>query len=106
MQTASSENFTWRASRSASEKTATVLIPSSLQAQITRRAISPRFAIRIFLNIIGTRRAASASPDREELLTKFYMLPVLHIIASDMSRDFCFDLVLTSHRFDNAEYFF
>jgi hypothetical protein len=30
---------------------ATVRIPSSLQAQITRSAISPRFAIRIFLNI-------------------------------------------------------
>src|SRR2546427_7610651 len=30
---------------------AAVRIPSSLQAQITRSAISPRFAIRIFLNI-------------------------------------------------------
>src|SRR2546423_8978007 len=30
---------------------ATVRIPNSLQAQITRSAISPRFAIRIFLNI-------------------------------------------------------
>src|SRR5690348_4491622 len=31
---------------------ATALIPSSLQAQITRRAISPRLAIKIFLNMI------------------------------------------------------
>src|SRR5882672_10158432 len=39
---------------------ATVRMPSSLQAQITRRAISPRFAIRIFLNILelaGIRRS-------------------------------------------------
>jgi hypothetical protein len=28
-----------------------VRIPSSLQAQMTRRAISPRLAIRIFLNM-------------------------------------------------------
>src|SRR6516164_9315387 len=35
---------------------ATAFIPSSLQAQITRRAISPRFAMRIFLNMnyVGT----------------------------------------------------
>src|SRR5580658_8089779 len=30
---------------------ATVRMPSSLHAQMTRRAISPRFAIRIFLNM-------------------------------------------------------
>src|SRR3954447_1332408 len=30
---------------------ATVRMPSSLQAQITRKAISPRLAIRIFLNM-------------------------------------------------------
>jgi hypothetical protein len=32
-----------------------VRMPSSLQAQITRRAISPRFAIRIFLNFSGKK---------------------------------------------------
>src|SRR5438270_745833 len=31
-------------------------MPSSLQAQITRRAISPRLAIRIFLNIGGAAK--------------------------------------------------
>ena len=40
-------------SRSASEYTATVEMPSSLQAQITRRAISPRFATSIFWNMFS-----------------------------------------------------
>jgi len=35
---------------STSEWIATVLIPNSLQALITRTAISPRLAIKIFLN--------------------------------------------------------
>src|SRR5881398_3710884 len=51
MQTASSANRTCRASRSASEYTATVRTPSSLQAQMILSAISPRLAIRIFWNI-------------------------------------------------------
>src|SRR5262245_60959639 len=45
---ASSACRTWSASRSASEKTATVLMPSSRQARITRTAISPRLAMRTF----------------------------------------------------------
>ncbi|BAO54797.1 hypothetical protein NMS_0788 [Nonlabens marinus S1-08] len=52
IQTASSANFTCRLSASAVEYTATVLIPISLQVRITRRAISPRFAINIFLNML------------------------------------------------------
>src|SRR3990172_4929039 len=50
---ASSAHRTWRACRSASEKTATVRIPISWQARSTRTAISPRLAIRIFLNKVG-----------------------------------------------------
>lgn len=50
MQTASSANLTCSASRSASEYTATVLMPASRQARMIRRAISPRFAISTFLN--------------------------------------------------------
>ena len=57
MQTASSASLTWSDSRSASEKTATVLIPSSRAARTTRSAISPRFATRIFW-IIGRVVAA------------------------------------------------
>src|ERR1019366_8368380 len=37
---------------------ATALMPSSLHAQITRRAISPRFAIRIFLNMNSSCRTS------------------------------------------------
>src|SRR5260370_18069760 len=53
MHRASSANRTWSELRSASEYTATVGIPSSLHAQMTRRAISPRLATRILRNIIG-----------------------------------------------------
>src|SRR5690349_5446333 len=52
MRTASSAISTWSASRSASEYTATVLIPMRRAVLVTRQAISPRFAIRIFLNIL------------------------------------------------------
>src|ERR1700677_1908183 len=48
---ASSAKRACRLLRSASEYTATVRMPRSLHAQITRRAISPRLAMRIFSNI-------------------------------------------------------
>src|SRR5436309_116989 len=51
MQTLSSASRTCMASASAVECTATVAIPSSLQARSTRSAISPRLAIRILSNI-------------------------------------------------------
>ncbi len=51
MQTDSSARRTYLASRSASECTTTVLMPSSRQARWTRSAISPRLAIRIFSNM-------------------------------------------------------
>ena len=53
MQTDSSASFTYLASASASECTATVLMPISRHARCTRKAISPRLAIRIFLNMAG-----------------------------------------------------
>ena len=51
MQTDSSAMRTCIASASAVECTATDLIPISRAARITRSAISPRLAIRIFSNI-------------------------------------------------------
>src|SRR5262245_136969 len=60
MQTLSSANFTCSESASASECTATVSMSSSLQARMMRSAISPRLAMRIFLNIGGQ---SSRSPD-------------------------------------------
>src|SRR5688572_9280494 len=51
MRTASSAMRTCSASASASEWTATVAIPILRAVLMTRQAISPRFAIRIFPNI-------------------------------------------------------
>src|SRR6202789_420898 len=52
MQIASSANRTCRLLRSASEYTATVRIPISLHALITRSAISPRLAINTLRNML------------------------------------------------------
>src|SRR5512145_3225446 len=52
MRTFSSAIFTWREAASASEYTATLLMPIRRAVLITRQAISPRLAIRIFLNIL------------------------------------------------------
>src|SRR5882672_8111621 len=60
MQTDSSASSTCSASRSASEYTATVAMPIFFAVLMTRQAISPRFAIRIFLNMF------CASPDRSQ----------------------------------------
>src|SRR5450759_1042941 len=57
MQYASSARSTWRAPASASEYTATVFTPRRCAVLITRQAISPRLAIRIFLNIFSPRRS-------------------------------------------------
>jgi len=51
MHTASSANFTYLASLSASEYTMTALTPNSRHARWMRKAISPRLATRIFLNM-------------------------------------------------------
>src|SRR3954454_13984204 len=51
MQTLSSASRTCMASASAVECTATVAMPSSLHARNTRRAISPRLAMRILSNM-------------------------------------------------------
>ncbi len=65
MQTDSSAARTWSASRSASEWTATVATPSSLQAAMMRRAISPRLATSTFWNTSPQRGwiAKSFSPN-------------------------------------------
>src|SRR6185436_18480996 len=60
MQTSSSANRTCSDSRSASEYTATVWMPSSRQARMTRSAISPRLAIKTFLNIAPLRGRLAA----------------------------------------------
>src|SRR5579863_10520850 len=93
MQTASSAKRTCRLWRSGSEYTATVRIPSSLQAQTMRRAISPRLAMRIFL--IGA--------DGKQRLPVLHGLSVHHQLAFDNPRDLGLDLVHELHRFDDAQ---
>src|ERR1700704_1559738 len=68
MQTLSSASRTHMAPESASEWTATVAMPISLQARWTRRAISPRLAIRILSNI--------ALLDDDERLAELHRLGV------------------------------
>src|SRR5271165_6796483 len=72
MQTLSSASRTCMASASAVECTATVAMPSSLQARSTRSAISPRLAIRILSNIAR----ATALFDDHERFAKLHRLTV------------------------------
>src|SRR6185436_14910003 len=97
MHTASSANRTWSPVASAVECTATVGIPSSRQARMTRRAISPRLAMRIFLNI------ASGRFDAEQRLPELHRLPVLHQDLGDLPGLVGLDLVHQLHRLDDAE---
>src|SRR5579859_4493367 len=102
MHTASSAKRTCKEFRSASEYTATVPMPSSLQAQITRRAISPRLATKIFLNI-GWKLLFAARPDAEQRLPIFHGLPVICEYPQHFPTDIRLNLVHQLHRFHNAE---
>src|SRR5438552_12523808 len=103
MHTASSAKRTCNEFRSASEYTATVEIPSSLHAQITRSAISPRLATRIFWNIPRTRLFLPAGPDAEQRLPVFHGLSVLDEDAQHFTTDVGLDLVHEFHGFDDAQ---
>src|SRR5687767_4101707 len=84
--------------RSGSENTATVLIPSSRHAQMTRSAISPRLAIRIFLNMRLCRL------DGEQPLAVLHRLSVLDVDAHDFSFVLRSDLVHELHGLDDTEH--
>src|SRR4051812_25632603 len=99
MQTASSANLTCSASASAVEWTATDARPISLQARITRSAISPRFATRTFLNI-----DRPALRDLEQRLTVLHGRAVLDEDRGDRAGDIGLDLVHQLHRLDDAEH--
>src|SRR4249920_708731 len=107
MQTDSSARRTYLASASATECTATVLIPSSRQARWTRRAISPRFAISIFSNMRdsgwavrhGAGRAVLS--DYEQWLAVFDRLAVFDQDFLDDATLVSFDFVQQFHRFDD-----
>src|SRR6187399_2435130 len=96
MHTASSANRTCSARVSTSECTATVEMPSSRHARMMRSAISPRFAMRIFLN-------TALWLDAEERLPEFYGLSVLGEHLGDLAGHLALDLVHQLHRFDDAE---
>src|SRR4051794_6689021 len=98
MQTSSSAKRTCSELSSASEYTATVRMPSSRHAQMIRSAISPRFAIRIFLNIGGSGR-----PYRKQALAVLHGLAVLDVRADDLAVVLRRDFVHQLHRFDDAE---
>src|SRR5204863_7306488 len=106
MQTSSSAKRTCREFSSATEYTATVLMPSSRQAKIIRSATSPRFAIRIFLNI--QRRAERARPllrsYREQAFAILNRLSVLDINVHDLAVVLRVDLVHQFHRLDDAQH--
>src|SRR6185503_15962448 len=92
-------------------------MPSSRQATITRSAISPRLAIRIFLNTrlyslprATARRKHGEKPknslrrlQREQPLTVLHSLPVVHVTLDDLAVALGIDLVHQLHRLDDAQ---
>src|SRR6185295_4337092 len=107
MQTDSSAKRTCSALASTVECTATVAMPSSRHARMTRSAISPRLAIRIFLNTAGFPSGPSSSSrraDAEERLAELHRLAVLRQDLDDPPRLVGLDLVHQLHRLDDAEH--
>src|SRR6266404_1963199 len=68
-------------------------MPSSLQAVMTRTAISPRLAMRIFLY----------RTDGKQSLPVLHRLPVHHQLALHDSADLGLDLVHQFHALDDAQ---
>src|ERR1051326_8519113 len=99
-------------------------MPSSLQARITRSAISPRLAISTFSNISNCRASASAcrlnnppwqamrlpynlrfarsSSNFEEYLTELHGLSIFGHHFGNYTARFCLDFIHDFHRFDYA----
>src|SRR4029079_6960237 len=103
MQISSSANRTCSACSSSSEYTATVLMPSSRHAWMTRSAISPRLAIRIFLNILREPPRLLRA-DGEERLAEFHWLGVLWVNLYDDAVGVALDFVHQLHRLDDAQH--
>src|ERR1700674_1286684 len=89
MHTLSSASRTCMALASAVEWTATVAMPSSLQARSTRNAISPRLAMRILSNISSVRTEAcerARSLDDHQRLAELDRLAVVEQYLGHRSR--------------------
>src|SRR5690606_11619173 len=99
MQTLSSARRTCMASASAVEWTATVWMPSSLQARRIRSAISPRLAIRILLNMVLPR----GSLDHHQRLAELDRMTVLDQDAGDDAGARRGNLVHRLHRLDDEQ---
>src|SRR5690348_14040902 len=102
MHTDSSASATYFASRSASECTTTVLMPSSRHARWMRSAISPRLAIRTLSNSLSEPLKAM-SGNQEQRLAEFDGLAVLGEDRLDRAAGVGLDLVHQLHRLDDAK---
>src|SRR5438874_2465319 len=102
MWTASSANLTTADSASAVEYRATDLMPSSRQARATRRAISPRLAIRTFSNKLAPQAAVSRRFEVHEYLLELDPVAVAGRDLDDLSGLTGNDLVHHLHRLDYA----
>src|SRR5207237_702393 len=98
MHTDSSASLTYLASRSASECTATVLMPSVRQARWMRRAISPRLAMTIF-SIMDIGKLFND----EQVFAELDRLTVLFEDRLDHAGLVGLDLVHHLHGFDDAD---
>src|SRR5260370_11036546 len=108
MQTLSSAKRTCMASSSAVEWTATVAMPSSLQARRTRSAISPRLAINILANIASVRPQHAqcvllASLNDHQRFTELDRLPVFEEDLRYGARTRRRNLVHRLHRLDDQK---
>src|ERR1700741_5606457 len=99
MHTLSSAKRTCMASASAVEWTATVRMPSSLAARSTRRAISPRLAIRIFWNMPFSRSLL----DDDQRLALFDRPAVFEQDRGYRARPRRRDLIHRLHGFDDQQ---
>src|SRR5262249_43903855 len=95
---ASARGGTW-GRVAAVEWTATVRMPSSRHARMTRRAISPRLATRTFLNMTALR-CALGGLDAEKRLPELHRLAVLDQDLGHLPRLVRLDLVHQLHRLD------
>src|SRR5215469_2410756 len=97
MHTLSSASRTCIAPASASECTATVAMPISLHARCTRRAISPRLAMRILSNI------GCALRDQRQRLAELHRLGVADQNLDDAAGARGRDRVHGLHRLDDEQ---
>src|SRR5262245_47903629 len=99
MQTDSSASFTCMLCRSASEWTATVFKPISRQARMMRTAISPRLAIKTFLNMGGF---FGVRLNFKERLTVFDRMAVGHQSLNNLAAAWRHHVFHDFHRLDGS----